>query len=126
MSHTEEMLAERKKEVLARCAAYRDGARAAKNAVRANLGPEVLAKTAFSHIAHRAQNSLNRFTGQFNLKNLTAENLQTVVPFIVSGVSLLSRRGALRPILKGSIVLAAAGAAFFFISRSQKRSRKPR
>lgn len=107
-------LAQRKKVLLAQGALYRAGVNESRAVVRENLHPGVMAKSAVNHLAATASAA---FDNIFRLKNFNAGNLQILLPLLTSGFSLLSRRGLIRPILRGAVVVATMGTASYFLFR---------
>lgn len=107
-SQTEPSLAERKKKLVAQGASFRAAVSDSKHAVKANLRPATLAKSALSHIAMSA---LSVF------KNRKGIGL---LPILAGGVSALSKRALLKPVLGGALILGAVGAAATYISKKKK------
>lgn len=120
----EESFAERKQRLLAQCKAYRIAIGEARDVVHANLGADALAKTAIGLVSVRAQSAFASVSDMFDLKSLTGEKLRRLLPLVVSGVSLLTKRSVLRPLLRGALVVGSAGTALYFLSKKKKASSK--
>lgn len=109
--------AQQKSLLIAQGAVYRTGIGESANLMRANLHADVLAKNAINHIVANASAALHNL---FDLKSFTSGNLRTLLPLLVSGVSLVAKRKALiKPVLVGAVALAAAGAVVFFLARKK-------
>lgn len=109
--------AQRKKMLIAQGAMYRLGLIESRSELRANLRPDVLARSALHSLVTTASGALGR---GFDLRNLNAAHLQTVLPLLISAVSLLAkRRSLIKPALAGVIALVAAGAIARFASRKK-------
>lgn len=120
----QESTAQRKQRLLEQCKAYRHAIGDAKNVVRANLGADAIAKTAIGLVSVRAQSALANVTDLFDLKSLSGEKLRRLIPLVVSGVSLLTRKSVLRPLLRGALVVGSAGTALYFFSKKKKTGNK--
>ncbi|ABR91325.1 Hypothetical protein mma_3572 [Janthinobacterium sp. Marseille] len=116
----EESSAQRKQRLLEQCKAYRVAIGEARDVVRENLGADAIAKTAIGLVSVRAQSAFASVSDLFDLKSLTGEKLRRLLPLVVSGVSLLSKRSVLRPILRGALVVGSAGTALYFLSKKKK------
>lgn len=116
-----ETLAEQKERLILQCRAYRIAVGNARHAVREQLGPDAIAKTAVGMVSARAQSALANFSDLFDLRTLSGAKLQKLLPLVVSGVSLISRRALWRPVLRGAAVVGAAGAGLYFYSRRKKK-----
>jgi hypothetical protein len=117
----EETLAQHKERLLLQCRAYRVAIGQSRRTVRAHLGADVIAKTAVGLVSSRAQSALANFSDLFDFRNLSGAKLQRLLPLVVSGVSLLSRRSLLKPVLRGAAVVGAAGAGLYFYSRRKAK-----
>jgi hypothetical protein len=113
--------AQRKSTLIAQGALYRSGITASQNAVQANLHVDALARSAVHHFAARSSAVLATL---LSLNSLRKGNLRAVLPLLTTGVSLLAKRGAVKPMLRGAAVLAAVGAGAFFLIR-KKRATPP-
>lgn len=117
------LLAQRKKMLIAQGASYRSAINESKVSVRENLHADVLAKSAVNHIAATASAA---FDEVFRLKNFNLGNLQIVLPVLLSGFSLLSRKGLVRPLLRGTAVAAVIGTmGYFLFKKKAPRSAGP-
>ncbi len=119
---TVSLLAQRKKTLIAQGASYRLGITDSKTAVRENLHPDVLARNAISHLGATASAA---FDNIFRLKNFNAGNLKILLPLITGGFSLLSKRGLVRPLLRGTVMLAVAGTIGYFVFKKKAPRREP-
>ena len=106
--------------MLEQCKAYRVAIGEARNVVRENLGADAIAKTAIGLVSVRAQSAFANVADLFDLKSLSGEKLRRLLPLVVSGVSLLTKRSVLRPILRGALVVGSAGTALYFLSKKKK------
>lgn len=118
-----ETLAQRKERVLLQCRAYRAAVGQSRRVVRGNLGVDAIAKTAVGLISQRAQNAFSNITGLLDLKDMSAARMRSLLPLLASGYSLLSRRSLLKPVLRGALIVGAAGVAAYWYS-TKKSSRK--
>lgn len=120
MEYTE-TLAQKKERLLLQCRAYRIAVTHSKQVVSAHLGAEEIAKTAVGMVSSRAQSALANFSGLLDFRNLSAAKVQRLLPLVISGVSLLSRRSLLKPVLRGAAVVGAVGAGLYFYSRKKTK-----
>jgi hypothetical protein len=116
-----ESLAEQKEKLLLQCRAYRSAIGRSRKVVRAHLGIDEIARTAVGLVSSRAQNALANVSDFLDLKNMSGAKLQRLLPLVVSGVSLLSRRAVLKPVLRGAAVVGTVAAAVYFLSRKKGR-----
>ena len=100
-----ESSAQRKERLLQQCKAYRAAIGQARVVVRDNLGADGIAKTALGLVSTRAQSAFTNFADMLDFKHISSDKLRRLLPLVVSGVSLLTRRSVLRPILRGALVL---------------------
>lgn len=117
----QETPAEQKERLIMQCRAYRIAVRNARSSVRANLNPQSIAKTAVGMVSTRAQSALANFSDLLDFRNISGAKLQRLLPLVVSGVSLLSRRSLWKPVLRGAAVVGAAGASLYFFSRRKSK-----
>ncbi|NQE51265.1 hypothetical protein [Herbaspirillum rubrisubalbicans] len=113
---------ERKRKVLAQGALYRLGVMEAREVVRENLSAESLAKGALSRVGHFAVSLFGGGKTVQSIKSISAGglgsvNLQTVMPLLMTGASLLSRRWLRKPMLLGGVMAAVGGLAYYFSQR---------
>lgn len=118
----EETLAQHKQRLRQQCNAYRAAISRSRRTVRANLGPEELAKTAIGLISTRAQIALNNFSDMFDLKTFSAAKLQRLLPLVVSGVSLLGKANLLKSLLRGAAVAGVGATAIYFATRKKRKA----
>jgi hypothetical protein len=116
---------QQKERLLLQCQAYRAGIGLSRKIVRANLGADAIARTAVGMVSMRAQSAMANFSDLLDFKNFSGVKLQRVLPLVISGVSLLSRRSLWKPVLRGAAVVGAAGAGLYFYSR-RKTGKKER
>jgi hypothetical protein len=114
-------MAQRKKMLVAQGAVYRLGVIESRNAVQANLQADMLAKGAIDHLMAGMSGAFgNAFGIATGLKNFTLADAKTLLPFLISTASLLSRNKALlKPVIVGAVALMAAGAVAFFVSKKK-------
>lgn len=115
-----ESSAQRKERLLQQCKAYRVAIGQARTVVRDNLGADGIAKTAIGLVSARAQSAFSNFSDLLDLNSISGDKLRRLLPLVVSGVSLLTRRSVLRPILRGALLVGSAGTALYFFSRKKK------
>jgi hypothetical protein len=115
--HSPLSLAQRKTALIEQGANYRTGVKKSKRAVQANLHVDVLAKSAAQHFLARSSMIA---TSLLSLKSLRKGNFRALLPLLTTGVSALTKRGAVKPMLRGAAVLAALGAGAFFLMRKKK------
>lgn len=116
-----ETAAQKKERLVMQCRAYRIAIGQSRKMVRANLGPEAIAKTAVGLVSARAQSALANFSDLLDFRNLSGAKLQRMLPLVISGASLLSRRALWKPVLRGAAVVGAAGAGLYFYSRKKAK-----
>lgn len=120
----QESLAEQKEKLLLQCRAYRSAVGRSRKVVRSHLGADEIARTAIGLVSARAQTALANVSDFLDLKNMSGAKLQRLLPLLVSGVSLLSRRSLLKPVLRGAAVIGTAAAAVYFLSRKKSKNDK--
>lgn len=111
--------AQRKKMLLVEGAIYRYEIMNARETVRSSLHATALAKSAIGHFTATASAAVENI---FNLRNLQHGGLKTLLPLVMTGVSLLSKRGLVRPVLKVTLILGAAVAAAYVVVRKKRRA----
>lgn len=113
--------AQRKKMLMAQGAVYRLGIIESRSAVQANLQADMLAKGAIDHVMAGVSGAFgNAFGIATGLKNFTLADAKTLLPFLISTVSLLSKKKALlKLVIVGAVALTAAGAVAFFVSKKK-------
>jgi hypothetical protein len=111
-------IAQRKGALIEQAASYRSGITKSKNVVQANLHVDALARNAVQHFAARSTLVVGTLVG---LNNLTKGNWRGALPLLASGVSLLAKRGAVKPLARGAAVLAAVGAGAYFLIKKTRR-----
>lgn len=112
--------AQRKKLLIAQGALYRLGLVESKNALRMNLQPDALAKSAFNGVVDTVSARLGK---GLSLRNIGDANLQAFLPLLISVISLLAKRKSLiKPLLIGAAAIVAAGGIARLV-RSKKSER---
>ncbi len=94
--------AQRKSALVARGAGYRAGVVRSKEVVRTNLHADALAIV---------------IGALLGLNSLRKGNLRALAPLLATGVNMLAKRGAIKPLARGAAVLAAVGGAFFLLRK---------
>lgn len=107
-------IAQRKAQLVAEGKVFRTRISSAKEAVKAGVQAESLTKAAISHIAAAAFALIGSRGG------IPGVNLQTVVPLLVGGISALSKKALLKPVLAGAVVLGSLGAVASYVIRKKK------
>ncbi|WP_188396230.1 hypothetical protein [Oxalicibacterium flavum] len=115
-----ETLAQQKERLRQQCRAYRSGIGQSRQVVRSQLGREALAKTALGLVSARAQSAFANVSDLVHVGNLSGIKLQKLLPVVLSGISLLSRRSVLKPVVRGLTVVSAVGAGLYFFARKKK------
>lgn len=118
--------AERKKELIARGAAFRAGIVKSRDGIYASLRPETIARSAIGQVRATL---LAAVTGRGDAAPSDAD-LQAMLPLLISGISSLSKMRSLRkPLLRGAAIVGAACAAGAVVALAFKirdaRSRTP-
>jgi hypothetical protein len=99
-------VADRKKMLIAQGAVFRAEIMNAKEITHASLRPDSLAKGALNHIALAALAAIKGRSGP----SIAGINLQSILPLLLSGISLLSKNSSLKPAMRGMLAVGAAGA----------------
>lgn len=108
-------LAQRKEKLIREGASYRVAMERARNVVSDNMHADVLARSLILRLTGSASSTLG------NLFKLNSSNLQTLLPVIWKGVSLLARSGAIRrPSARTAVIVSAVSAGVFLWSRRRK------
>src|ERR1035437_4003493 len=110
-----ESIARRKEFLLAQGVVYRSGLRLAQSDVRASLHPGSLLQSAVTNIAmfgYAAMKSRVQLSG-----------LRTVLPLLIGGITAISRKALIKPLLGGALILGAVGAIANVVIK-QKKARK--
>jgi hypothetical protein len=106
----------RRRKLLAEGALLRMGIMEARATVRANLNPESLAKSAVQRMAGSVAATV---AGLFSGKGrINLQMLQSLSPYLLGGISLLSKRRLRKPLLYGGIVSVGAALAYYLTRRS--------
>lgn len=108
--------ADRKKQLIAQGAIHRVELLLSRHTVQHSLQPESLARRALQHIPGVA-------FAAFRNRNLDGIgiNLQTMLPLLMSGVSVLAKSGIrTKPLLRRAAIVAAAFGMIAIISRKKK------
>lgn len=121
ISEPVETLAQQKERLILQCQAYRSGIGQSRNLVRAHLGREGITRAAFGILGSRAQNALANVTDLVNMSGgISLAKIQRLAPFVLSGISILSKRSVLKPILRGAALVGAVGAGLYLFARNRK------
>lgn len=100
--------AERKKELIARGAAFRAGIVKSRDGIYTSLRPETIARSAIGQIRATL---LAAMTGG-GAAAPSGADLQAMLPLLISGISSLSKMRSLRkPLARGAAIVGAACAA---------------
>lgn len=114
---------QKKKLLIAQGAMFRLGLVESAQAVRTNLQPDMLARSALNNLMTGASSALGH---GLSLKSLSGTNIQTLLPIAISVISLLlKKRSLIKPSLAGAVALAAATAVTRFVSAKKKKSEDP-
>lgn len=106
--------AERKKQLIAQGALYRAEVLLARQAFHTSLQPETLAQSAFQRVARIALAVAGN-------RVVPGATLQTLLPMVMSGLSLLAKKkGLLKTLLRGGAVAGIAAAAVAMLSRKSR------
>ena len=112
-------VADRKKMLIAQGALFRSEVMDAKEAARVSLHPDNLAHGAFQRLMHAALNAFARHT----IPGLAGLDWETILPWVISGVSVLSKTPARKKLMRGALVLGGAGIAASLVLNRKKASR---
>lgn len=116
--HQSLLLAQHKAQLVAQGAAYRSSIRAAQHAIRADLSVDALTRSAISHVASTAFAAFKSRTG------IAGVNVQTLLPLVIGGVSALSKRSLLKPVLRVTLLLGAAAGALALVAKKRKANQR--
>jgi hypothetical protein len=115
-------LAGRKKELIAQGAAFRAGIINSTKGVHASLRPELLGKSVVSHLLAVAFAAFKKG----GAPDIAGLNLQALMPLVVAGVSALSKKPLLKPVMRGALILGVTGAvAALMVKRARSRINAP-
>lgn len=114
--------AQQKERLRQQCRAYRTGIGQSRQVLRSRLRKDALAGTAMGLVAARAQSALGNMSGFLQGGGLAGIKLQKVLPVVLSGVSLLSRKSVFKPVAKGLTIAGAVGAGLYFFARQKKQT----
>ena len=117
-----ESIARRKEFLLEQGVLYRSGLRLAQSEVKASLRPASLVQTAISSIAlfgYAALKSRAQLSG-----------VRAVLPLLIGGISAISRKALIKPLVGGALILGAVGTIANMVvkrrkARKLKRQEKP-
>jgi hypothetical protein len=105
----------RRRKLLAEGALLRMGIMEARATMRASLNPESLAKSAVQRMVSTVATTVG---GIFSGKSgVNLQTLQSLSPFLLGGISLLSKRYLRKPLLYGGIVSVGAVLAYYLTRR---------
>ena len=110
-------LAHRKAQLVAESQAYRDRIINAVQLVQTSLGAESLAKSALGTIASIGFALLRR-RGSFG-----GIGLQTILPLLMRGLSVLSKKISPKPLLRASLIAGAVGTFAGLIIKKMKSAK---
>ena len=102
-------LARRKEILLVQGAVYRAGLSEAKHVLQEKLQAESLAQNMIRSLAVAA------FAAFKSRGNLGGIGLRTVIPLVVGGFSAITKKGRLKPVLRGVLLVGVVGAAASFM-----------
>ena len=105
---------ERKAQLILEGARYRAAIRNARFTVANNLHAGMLIRSAVS------QFSSNLYGVLGGLLRIRGNRLQTLLPLVLSAVSIARKTRLLTPLLRGTVVLGAVGTGIYLISRRKK------
>jgi hypothetical protein len=106
-------LARRKEDLVTRGALFRSELSNAQQAVKTHLRAESLIQSAISHVAMAV-------FAAFRNRSSAGVGLPAILPLLVGGISALSRKSLLKPLLKIGLVLAGVGAIIGMLARKKK------
>jgi hypothetical protein len=109
---------QRKRTLIAQGEAFRAQVIQAKYDAHAGLHPESIARGAIDHVTTAAIAAFKN-GGAARIAGLS---LPTVLPLLASGVSALSGRRLLKPIVRTVVVAGVAGAAAMLVLKRKKRA----
>ena len=107
-------LTQRKEKLIREGASYRALVRGSRDVVSHNLHAEILARNVFSLVTSSAYSAIG------NLLNLKGANLQTLLPVVISGASLIMKARLLRPLLRAAVIVGTVGGAGYFLFRRKE------
>ena len=111
-------LARHKAQLVAQGAAYRSSIKTAQHAIRADLSVDALTRSALSHVASTAFAAFKSRTG------IAGVNVQTLLPLLIGGVSALSKRSLLKPVLRVTLFLGVAAGALALVAKKKKANQR--
>lgn len=103
--------AERKQMLLQEGAAFRAQMVISRDIVRHNLSAKSLTTHLMTRVTGMASSIFSKSA------NIKTSNLPALIPLLVTGISLVSRRYGRKPLLLGGAVIAAIGAAICVSSK---------
>lgn len=109
--------ADRKKALLAEGAHYRSLITRSKQVVHTNLSVDVIAHNAVTHITSAAYGAVNNL---FSVEGIRGGSIQKLLPLLLTAYTAVSKRSLLKPILKGTMVVAGLGAVAVLVFRNKK------
>lgn len=112
-------VADRKKMLVAQGALFRSEIIEAKEVARTSLHPEALAKSAVHRLGRAA---LVAFAGRA-APGIAGIDWQTVLPLVIGGVSAVAKKTGRKSLMRGVLVLGAAGAIASLVLRRKNASR---
>ena len=116
---TEPSFEDRKKALIAQGAARRKEIGQSIDIVRDNLHADKLAKQAVNHVTNAAYNTVENL---LDLRGLRNGNFRKLLPLAASVYSIVTKRGMVKPVLKGTAAVAGiSGGLFMFWRHKQKQ-----
>lgn len=109
-------LIRRKQDLVAQGALLRSGLSSAQKVVKERLAAESLIRSTISQVAMAAFAVFKSRTG------LTGAGLPTILPLLIGGVSALSRKALLKPVLRIGLGLFAVGAIITVMAKRKKNT----
>lgn len=109
---------ERKKKLIAQGAAFRAQVILAKNNAHASLHPDRFVKGALNHITGMAMAAFKNGSAA----HAVGMNLPEILPLVVTGISALSKRSLLKPVLRGAVIAGTVAAIAMLVLNRKKRA----
>ena len=112
-----DLLVHRKAQLVAEGAAYRFEIRAAAKSVTDDLHLGQLIKSVLGHVAVAAYAAFKSRTESSGAK------LKTLLPLVIGGVSALSKRSLLKPVLRAALLLGVGATVWLAKNKRNTRTR---
>jgi hypothetical protein len=107
-------LSQHKAQLVTQGAAYRSRIKNAQHAIGPDLSVDALTRSAINHVASTAFAAFKSRTG------IAGVSVQTLLPLVIGGVSALSKRSLLKPVLRVTLLLGAAGGALALLAKKRR------